>query len=120
MLKTYWDESMAEVFGKPLLVLAAYVAPEEKWRALEGEWKDRVLKAFSIPYFHSAELRSRKHKLYRHLNLAARKSLLSTVCEVVMSNVTAGFAVYMRPGDLKAINHGTGEESLGRRVWRVH
>jgi hypothetical protein len=103
MREVYFDESVADLFGKPLLFLAAYLAPEENWVAFNAEWDARILKAFSIPYLHAVELRSSQASAYKHLDVSARRALLSAACGLIVSHVDAGFGAYLRPADLAAV-----------------
>lgn len=91
------------MFGKPLLFLAGYLASEEQWAAFSSAWTEQVLKAYSIPFVHAAELRSKRSGFYRHLDITARRQLLHTACGLIGDHVDAGFGTYMRPADLLAI-----------------
>ncbi len=103
MLEAYCDESQADMLGKPLLCLAAYLAPDERWHAFSDEWRREILEPFSIPYLHAVEFRNLRTSLYRHLDVVSRRRLLGQACAIVTAHVDAGFVTYLRPDDLKAL-----------------
>jgi hypothetical protein len=78
----YLDESAGEVLGGHIIVVAGYVGSDEAWSAFTSEWQKNVLDAFSLPYFHSTDLRYPEKRLCRHLDLASRSRLLAAASDV--------------------------------------
>src|SRR5688572_11943898 len=99
VLEVFCDESGADLRGSPGLFMAGYLATEDNWRSFRADWCTRVLERFLIPYLHAVELRSRRTSLYQHLDLEARKQLLATACDIIVSHVEAGFVAYLRPAE---------------------
>jgi hypothetical protein len=101
--EVYCDESGADLRGSPGLFIAGYLATQENWQVFSADWRAGVLKHFSIPHLHAVELRSRHAALYQHLDLEARRQLLETACNVIVSHIEAGFVTYMRPAELDSL-----------------
>jgi hypothetical protein len=99
----YLDESEGTILGGHVLAVAGYVGSDAAWTAFTDEWKTKVLDAFSIPHFHTTDLRNPEKRLFRHLGLAARRRLLAVAADVIVSHVEAGCSVYIRPNDWKEL-----------------
>jgi hypothetical protein len=103
VLEVYCDESIADLLGAPGLWLAGYLASDENWASFSQLWRTEVLEPYSIPHLHAVELRSRHASLYRHLDLDARRKLLATACDIIVSCIEAGFVAYMRPAEFERL-----------------
>lgn len=79
MRETYWDEIEAMVLGKPLLVVGGYYAPEERWHHSTWHGENGFSMRIEFSFFHSAELRSQKHRFYRHLSIDERRRCWRTL-----------------------------------------
>lgn len=99
----YCDESGADLLGAPGLWLAGYLASDESWSSFSQAWRTEVLDRYSIPHLHAVELRSRQASLYRHLDLEARRKLLTAACDIIVSCIEAGFVSYMRPEEFESL-----------------
>ena len=112
MREAFLDESTSMASGKPVLIVAGFVSEKERWTLFEKKWRKTVLDSYKITHLHSKQIRSHNDKLYRHLNLDARKALLSTAVETIAAHVESAFSIYMRPHDWQ---HATTVEE--RRRW---
>jgi len=112
MREAYLDESSSTASGEPVLIVAGFVSDKERWALFEEKWRETVLAPYKITHLHTKQLRSHNDKLYRHLNLDARKSLRSNAVETIAAHVESAFSIYMRPHDWQ---HATTAEE--RRRW---
>ena len=97
MLEAFLDESSSTASGHPVLIVASFVSEKDRWALFEEKWRETVLAPYKITHLHTKQLRSHNDKLYRHLNLDARKSLLSSAVETIAAHVESAFSIYMRP-----------------------
>ena len=98
VLEAYFDESGSSLNQRPILVLGGYIAPFEKWLTFSEDW-GLALRHYCIPYFHATELPSRHSKLYRHLSVEQKRSLVDDLVTVVGKHVNMGVAIVMSPDD---------------------
>jgi hypothetical protein len=103
MREVYCDESQADMFGKPLLCLGAYLARDDRWRTFSEEWRTKILCRFSIPHLHAVDLRSRLSSTCKHLDTTSRRTLVTQACALIAQHVDAGFLTYLRPDDLNEL-----------------
>src|SRR5204862_4795664 len=80
--QAYFDESGTHATQRePLLILAGYVAEQEKWVAFNNAWA-AVLAEFKIDRFHMKDLRNLRHKRFKHLSPQNRRELLSLLIDL--------------------------------------
>lgn len=105
MRSIYIDESAGTVLGGDMLAVAGYIATDEAWARFAADWQAKVLDKYSLPYFHATDLRNADKRLYRHLSLAERHLLISTVSDVIATHIEAGFGVCLRPSDWEKLTN---------------
>jgi hypothetical protein len=113
MREIYCDESQADMFGKPLLCLGAYLAPHDRWRTFSDEWRTEILGRFSIPHLHAVDLRRGLSSTSKHLDTASRRTLVRQACALIAQHVDAGFLTYLRPDDLNGLTIPTERSRWG-------
>jgi hypothetical protein len=99
MPEAFFDESSSTAGGRPVLIIAGFVSPKERWRQFDQMWREGVLEPFKISHFHTKQLRSQNASLYRHLTYEERRALLKSVVETIAAHVESAFSIYMRPHD---------------------
>jgi hypothetical protein len=101
MLESYYDESESSIGGKPILVIAGYIAQKDSWSDFGVQWQHRILDKYHVSHLHAKKLRSRSNKLYRHLTFEQRSEIITTAIELIGSYTESAFSIYMRPCDWK-------------------
>jgi hypothetical protein len=103
MLEAYFDESGTHATQRePLLILAGYVAEQEKWAAFNHAWA-AVLAEFKVDSFHMKDLRNLRHKRFKHLSPQNRRELLSLLIDLTAATALFGTLTYLQPSAHKAV-----------------
>jgi len=103
MLEVYFDESGTHATNhEPLLIVAGYVAEEEKWARFNEKWAT-VLAEYKVDRFHMKDLRNLRYKYFRHLSRENRRELLTHLIELTAETALLGMLAYLRPSDYEAV-----------------
>jgi hypothetical protein len=103
MLEVYFDESGTHATNdEPLLIMAGYVAEEDKWATFNDRW-GRILAEYKTDRFHMKDLRNLRHKRLRHLSRENRRELLSHLIDLTAETALLGSLAYLRPSDYEHV-----------------